>query len=116
MKPFLLSSGGGHPGRVLRRFLSGLLLVLCCAGTPLMAQPVPVDGPETDQATLEAEAPGPVTRKQALDRVRYRFPGEVISISEVEDGNRVRYRFRMDDNGNIFTIYVDRDTGVVSRD
>jgi len=92
----------------------GLLMMLAGAGSGLQAQPA--DEPETDSAMLEAEAPGPVTRKQALDRVRYRFPGEVISISEVSDGDRFRYRVRLDNEGNIFTVYVDRSTGRVSRE
>lgn len=94
-----------------------LLLLAALAGAgALTAHAQPVEGPETDTATLEAEAPGPVTRKQALDRVRYRFPGEVISISEVTDGERPRYRVRLDNEGNIFTVYVDQATGHVSRE
>lgn len=91
-----------------------LLLAALAGGGVGYAQPV--EGPETDPATLEAEEPGPVTRKQALDRVRYRFPGEVISISEVTDEDRPRYRVRLDNEGNIFTVYVDQATGRVSRE
>ena len=90
-----------------------LLILLAAGGSSLQAQPA--EGPQTDQATLEAEAPGPVTRKQALDRVRYRFPGEVISLSRVTENGRVRYRVRLDNDGNIFTVYVDQATGRVSR-
>ena len=90
-----------------------LLTALAGAGVTRAQQ---VEGPETDTATLEAEEPGPVTRKQALDRVRYRFPGEVISISEVTDEERPRYRIRLDNEGNIFTVYVDQATGRVSRE
>lgn len=94
-----------------------LLVLAVLAGIGVAhAQPQSVEGPETDTATLEAEEPGPVTRKQALDRVRYRFPGEVISISEVTDGERPRYRIRLDNEGNIFTVYVDQATGRVSRE
>jgi uncharacterized iron-regulated membrane protein len=92
-----------------------LLLLATLAGSrPVLAQPA--EGPETDTATLQAEAPGPVTRKQALDRVRHRFPGEVISISEVADAEPPRYRVRLDNDGNIFTVYVDQATGRVSRE
>lgn len=95
--------------------ITTLLLLAALTGAGV-AHAQPGDDPETDSAMLEAEEPGPVTRKQALDRVRYRFPGEVISISEVTDGERPRYRIRLDNEGNIFTVYVDQATGRVSRE
>lgn len=95
--------------------IATLLLLIALAGSDLV-RAQPPEGPETDTATLEAEAPGPVTRKQALDRVRYRFPGEVISISLVPEGERPRYRVRLDNEGNIFTVYVDQATGRVGRE
>ncbi len=105
----------GSP-RAIRGLLRDLVLLLVLSGTGTVLQAQPVDGPDTDQSTLEAEAPGPVTRKQALDRVRYRFAGEVISLSEVTENGTVRYRVRLDNDGNIFTVYVDQATGRVSRE
>ncbi|MGM0632836.1 MAG: PepSY domain-containing protein [Pseudomonadota bacterium] len=106
-----------HGGpRAIRGIFRYLVLLLVLSGTGAVLQAQPVEGPETDQATLEAEAPGPVTRKQALDRVRYRFAGEVISLSEVTENGAVRYRVRLDNEGNIFTVYVDQATGRISRE
>lgn len=74
--------------------------------------------PGTQQQSGQAQqvAPGPVNQKQALERARARFPGNVISINEVRQGERVRYRIRMDNEGNIFTVFVDKSTGAVSRE
>lgn len=106
--PAWTRQGGIVPAAVL------VFLVLAAIAGP--APTHAADEPETDQAVLEAEEPGPVTRKQALDRVRYRFPGEVIAISEITDAERPRYRIRLDNQGNIFTVYVDQATGRVSRE
>lgn len=108
---------GPHlPGSISRAGVIAILVVLIALAGSGVVRAQPEEGPETDVATLEAEEPGPVTRKQALDRVRYRFPGEVISISEITDGERPRYRIRLDNEGNIFTVYVDQATGRVSRE
>lgn len=68
------------------------------------------------QSAEQQQSVGPVNQRQALDRVRARFPGEVISINEVRQGDRVRFRVRLDNEGNIYTVYVDKATGVVSRE
>ncbi|MEX1198084.1 MAG: PepSY domain-containing protein [Pseudohongiellaceae bacterium] len=104
------------PGGISLAGAMVILLVLAALAGSGVVRAQPADGPETDTAILEAEEPGPVTRKQALDRVRHRFPGEVISISEVTDGERARYRVRLDNEGNVFTVYVDQATGRVSRE
>lgn len=104
------------PGSISRAGAIAIVMVLVALAVSGEARAQPEEEPETDVATLEAEEPGPVTRKQALDRVRYRFPGEVISISEITDGERPRYRVRLDNEGNIFTVYVDQETGRVSRE
>ncbi len=62
------------------------------------------------------EAPR-VTQREALDIARERFPGTVISINEVQSRNApMRYRIRMDNEGNIFTVFVNSVTGAVSRE
>lgn len=88
-----------------------LAMMVFMAG-PLSAQP---SAPPA-QSAEQQQAVGPVNQRQALERVRARFPGEVISINEVRQGDRVRFRVRLDNDGNIYTVYVDKATGVVSRE
>lgn len=89
-----------------------LLSVTMLAAVELSAQPQAQQG----QSAQQQQAVGPVNQRQALDRVRALFPGEVISINEVRQGDRVRFRVRLDNEGNIYTVYVDKATGVVSRE
>ncbi|ALO46782.1 PepSY domain-containing protein [Pseudohongiella spirulinae] len=100
-----------------RAGLPGLLSMVVLAMTLFMAgdlsaQPTPPPA----QTAEQQQAVGPVNQRQALDRVRARFPGEVISINEVRQGDRIRFRVRLDNEGNIYTVYVDKATGVVSRE
>lgn len=100
--------------------LAALLLFLCFLtlvtgqGQQAWAQPpVPVYDPATD----ENAEPGPVDQRQALARVRERFPGNVISINEeVTEAGELRFRVRLDNQGNVYTVYVSQATGRVSRE
>jgi uncharacterized membrane protein YkoI len=78
-----------------------------------LAQPEPPAAPVVQEEQI---APGPVNQQQALERVRARFPGNVIAINEVRQGNRVRFRIRLDNEGNIYTVFVDQATGAISRE
>ena len=95
----------------LKSMLLASLLVL---SAPILGQQgttLPAPG-----AQEEAE-PGPVNQQQALERVRALFDGDIISITEVEtEEGETRFRIRMDNEGNIFTVFVDPATGRVSRD
>jgi uncharacterized membrane protein YkoI len=62
-----------------------------------------------------AEAPR-ISQREALELVRARFPGNVVSISEVRQDGALQYRVRMDNDGNIFTVHVDATTGVIRRE
>lgn len=89
--------------------LSGVLL--SPAGS-VLAQP-----PESaDEQEAQDQSGGGLSQRQALERVRAQFPGNVISINEVRQGDRVRFRIRIDNEGNIYTVYVDRATGVITRE
>lgn len=87
-----------------------LVALLAVSGTGYSGVVVAQSSPQ------EQEAVGPVNQEQALERVRARFPGNVISINEVRQDGRVRYRIRLDNEGNIYTVYVDRATGAVTRE
>lgn len=78
----------------------------------VQAQP-PASVDETEVQEPSAEG---LSQRQALERVRAQFPGNVISINEVRQGDRVRFRIRIDNEGNIYTVYVDRATGVITRE
>ena len=59
-------------------------------------------------------APLQISELQAVNLVRERFDGNVLRISLVgESGNR-RYRIRMENEGKIFTVFVNAATGAVS--
>lgn len=62
-----------------------------------------------------AEAPR-ISQREALELVRARFPGNVVSISEVQQAGGLQYRVRMDNEGNIFTVYVDAVSGAIRRE
>lgn len=99
--------------RFLAQPLAAALLVLVLYPVVVDAQPAPA---QPDAMQEQEAAPGPVDEKQALERVRARFPGNVIAINEVRQGNRVRFRIRLDNEGNIYTVFVDKATGAISRE
>lgn len=71
--------------------------------------------PQTQNNLLTPE-PGerepPVSRRQASDLARDSFPaGRQISIRLEER----RWRVRMDENGTVFNVFVDAQSGAVSR-
>lgn len=71
--------------------------------------------PQTQNNLLSPE-PGerepPVSRRQASDIARDSFPaGRVVSIRLEER----RWRVRMDENGTVFNVFVDAQSGAVSR-
>jgi len=57
-----------------------------------------------------------ISQRQALELVRKQFQGMVIGITLVGEGRQQRYRIRLDQKGNIFTITVNASTGKVSRE
>ncbi|MDX1491987.1 MAG: PepSY domain-containing protein [Pseudohongiellaceae bacterium] len=59
---------------------------------------------------------GAISQRRALQIVRQKFSGNVVSITEVSRGGGRYYRVRMDDNGNIFTVYVNAANGEVTRE
>ncbi len=113
-----------HPASRSRALLLAVLIMTalwCAPGVQaqqslMPAQPAeqPPAQQETEQSSGEGAA---VSQKKALELVRARFPGTVISINEVRQRNGVlRYRVRMDNEGNIFTLYVNSTNGAISRE
>ena len=95
-----------------RLVAAGLLLAGLMVGTSVAATAQPQG--QGDPAS--GEQVGPVNQEQALERVRARFPGTVISINQVRQDGRLRYRVRLDNEGNIYTVFVDQATGAISRE
>lgn len=98
--------------------LARRIATLLCVG--LLS--LPVAAVQAQQVLLaqqsgDAAAQAPrISQREALELVRARFPGNVVSISEVQQDGALQYRVRMDNDGNIFTVYVDADTGTIRRE
>lgn len=97
--------------RLVRRSVFSVCWLLV-ASFSLPGQPVALAQPAA-QGGARQEVRGPVSERQALQIARARFEGNVISINEVRQNGRARFRIRMDNEGNIFTVYIDKATGVV---
>ena len=110
-----------RPGMLLQRTALAALLLLCLGLTQgLQAQQPQATPPQPAAAQREAEpavqSEG-ISQKRALELARARFAGNVISINEVRSRNApMRYRIRMDNEGNIFTVYVDSRNGAITRE
>ena len=57
-----------------------------------------------------------ISQRRALELVRERFPGNVVSINQVQQGGVLQYRVRMDNEGNIYTVYVHASSGAITRE
>jgi uncharacterized iron-regulated membrane protein len=95
-----------------------LLMSLAEAG---YGQRVPtIQPPQLDRATnprdlRQTQTPTPrITQQQALEIAGQQFAGNVLRISLVMQGNTLRYQIRMENEGKIFTVFVDANTGAVS--
>lgn len=73
------------------------------------------DAPREDRRGQNAQ-PAAISQRQALELVRASYPGNVVSINEVQQGGGLFYRVRMDNEGNIYTLYVDAATGAITRE
>ncbi len=91
--------------------VSALLLLL--PGAAVQAQGYLVA--QQSGSPAGAEAPR-ISQREALELVRARFPGNVVSISEVQQAGGLEYRVRLDNEGNIYTVYVDAVTGAIRRE
>ncbi len=63
-----------------------------------------------------AEQAPQISQRRALELVRARFPGTVVSINQVQQGGVLQYRVRMDNEGNIYTVYVNASSGAITRE
>jgi hypothetical protein len=56
-----------------------------------------------------------VSERQAVELARAQFAGNVLRISLVGQGNGLRYQIRMENEGKVFTVFVNAINGRVSR-
>ena len=60
------------------------------------------------------QANGRITERQAVNLAKQRFPGNVLRISLVGEGENQRYQIRMENEGKVFTVFVHVATGRVT--
>lgn len=86
------------------------------------AQQLPL---QQDQSDLNRNAPNReirnppttnngISQAQAVNLAKQRFPGNVLRISLVGEGENQRYQIRMENEGRVFTVFVHVATGRVS--
>lgn len=56
-----------------------------------------------------------VSERQAVGLAREEFAGNVLRISLIGQGNSLRYQIRMENEGKVFTVFVNANNGRVSR-
>ncbi len=99
--------------------LSFLVILLFGAGELVHAQNIPIlptqiDINRNDSGRNNTQANPRVTERQAVEIARQRFAGNILRISLVGEGNSQRYQIRMENEGKVFTVFVNVITGRIS--
>ena len=55
-----------------------------------------------------------ISRQQAAEIAKQRFVGSILRINLVGEGDNQRYQFRMENEGKVFTVFVNAITGRIS--
>jgi uncharacterized membrane protein YkoI len=61
-----------------------------------------------------AQADGRITELQAGNLARQRFPGNILRLTLVGEGDNQRWQIRMENEGKVFTVFVHVTTGRVT--
>ena len=77
-------------------------------------QPIQIDLNRNDAASPATQTNQRATQRQAVDIAKQRFAGTVLRISLVGEGANQRYQIRMEDEGKVFTVFVNATTGRIS--
>jgi len=98
---------------------SFLVILLLGAGELAHAQNVPIPPAQiginrNSEDTSNTQVNLLVTRQQAAKIAKQRFAGSILRISLVGEGNNQRYQFRMENEGKVFTVFVNAITGRIS--
>lgn len=103
---------------VLRRMLVVAALSCVMLSLPVVAQNsfIAQNGNGQQNRASQQQGEATISQRRALEMVRARYPGTVVSINQVQRQGAVFYRVRMDDGGNIFTLYVNATSGDITRE
>lgn len=103
-----------------RLLLSGLMLLLLAPLAPAQP-PSQQDQNESSRNSLSPRirngvipVPLQINELQAVNLVRQRFEGNVLRINLVGEAAARRYQIRMENEGKVFTVFVNASTGAVS--
>ena len=55
-----------------------------------------------------------ISERRAVEIARQAYGGNVLRISLIGQGANMRYQLRMENEGKIFTVFVDANTGAIS--
>lgn len=95
-----------------------ILLWFATAGAHAQLLPVPMPEPldlNGRGARPERQAPAVrITEQEAVALARGQFPGNVLRITLVTDEGVARYQLRMENEGKVFTVFVNAQTGEVT--
>ncbi len=98
--------------------LSLLVVLLLPVAELASAQNIPVPPTQIDinrnDGSPASQSSRRVTQLQAVDIAKQRFEGTVLRISVVGEGASQRYQIRMENEGKIFTVFVNATTGRIS--
>lgn len=99
--------------KTVSRVLAPLVLSAFVLAAPtLRAQSLQL----VQQSETQLIAQANISQRRALELVREKYSGNVISITQVSRRGGSFYRVRMDDNGNIFTLYVNAVSGEITKE
>ncbi|GJM14545.1 MAG: hypothetical protein DHS20C12_29480 [Pseudohongiella sp.] len=106
---------------MIKRHSLFLATLLLCAYTGVSAAQLPVQPEVGVSANGRGQniRPGPnanakITERQAVSLARARFAGTVLRSSLVGEGANRRFQIRMENEGRVFTVFVNEATGKVT--
>lgn len=83
---------------------------LCLCAFDASAQRSERQGPAGEQREQgEQQAEPRISRREASDRVRAALPGRILNITQERGG----WRVRVDNEGTVFNVFVDGESGRV---
>ncbi|MFK7864752.1 MAG: PepSY domain-containing protein [Pseudohongiellaceae bacterium] len=83
---------------------------------PLQVTPNQLDRVGGNRQSLTLPSPElKVSERQAIEIARGRFAGNVLRIGLIGKGNSQRYQIRMENEGKVFTVFVNAVSGRVTR-
>tara|TARA_B110000858_G_scaffold198483_2_gene265559 strand:+ start:9465 stop:9776 length:312 start_codon:yes stop_codon:yes gene_type:complete len=99
--------------------LSFMVILLLGTGEFAHAQNVPIppaqiDINRSDRGKNNTQVKPRVSQQQAVGIAKKRFAGSILRISLVGEGGSQRYQIRMENEGKIFTVFVNVATGRIS--